>query len=217
MKKAVILASAALLITSAALAETNVLSQNAVGYIRKSTAEGNWNLIGMQFDTLDGETIVIGDVLGTNGVPNNTKVFIYDKIGATYLSETYYDGFGWHPGTNAIERGDGVWVKTPASHDFFVMGEVPSAATNNFSLVGGFQIITYPYPVERALTNSILNDIAENNDKLYTFDGTNYTTYTYYDGFGWNPNDLIFEPGMAFWYRSGSGASWSEPKPYRWP
>jgi hypothetical protein len=98
-----------------------------------------------------------------------------------------------------------------------LMGEVPALATNSMSFLEGFQIITYPYPVETSLTNSVLNDIAADGDLIYVYDG-GYVGYQYISAFGgWTPNNLILKPGMAFWYKSSAGKDWKEPKPYDWP
>jgi len=217
MKRTVTLAAAALLVASAALAETNVLSQNAVGYIKVAITNSDWHLVGSQFDSLEGGASTIGDLLGTN-VPNATQAYIFDASESRYIGEQFVAAFGgWTPGTNHIDRGDGIWVKTPSAHDFLLMGEVPALATNSMSFLEGFQIITYPYPVETSLTNSVLNDIAADGDLIYVYDG-GYVGYQYISAFGgWTPNNLILKPGMAFWYKSSAGKDWKEPKPYDWP
>jgi hypothetical protein len=111
------------------------------------------------------------------------------------------------------------------------MGEVPDATTNptnNSTIVHGFQLLAYPYPVALNLTNTTLA-AAGDNDALLQFTGTNYLTYTYiydpdpsvagwYDDIG-NRTGPVLQPGKGYWYKREAlgNTNWAQPKPYTWP
>jgi hypothetical protein len=216
MKRTVTLAAAALLVASAALAETNVLSQNAVGYIKVEAGANQYKLIGSVFNPLE-ENATVASVLGTNDVPAGTRVFLFNQSSQTYVQELMHSTLGWLPGTNIIEVGDGMWLVSPSDKTFYMMGEVPANTTNNVDVVAGYQLLTFPYPTGIAITNTFLNTIAKPGDRVFTFDGTNYHQALKHSTLGWLPADFTLNPGEGFWYTTSSNFTWQETKPYEWP
>lgn len=207
------------LVAGAVLAANPVTSVNVVGFVQSTVGANKFKSVGWSFNVVgaSGGAATIGQILGTNGIPDLTAVYIWN--GMQYIGESYYDGIGWDPGTNLISRGDGFWISSPDQFVVTTSGEVPStmAASTTNALAHGYQMLCYPYPVAIDLTNSSLNSIATDLDSIYVWTGSNYVGYSYYDGIGWDPG-MVMKPGEGFWYyREGSSATWVENKPYSTP
>lgn len=221
MKKISLIVACVGLAGSAAMAADPVYSVNAVGYVKKAMTANAYRLMGAPFAKVNGGNaeLTASDVFGVEGIPDNTKIYLWD--GTDYVPETFYEGYGWDPNTTLISRSDGFWMTTSLTTDIVLSGEVPSAAyaaNTATALAQGYQLITFPYPSAISLTNTVLSTLASDNDKIYVWDGTDYVPYTYYDGYGWDPSDLVVQPGDGYWYyRAGSSVVWNETKPYQWP
>ncbi|MBT3295704.1 MAG: hypothetical protein HN919_06250 [Verrucomicrobia bacterium] len=198
-----------------------VKSENVAGVINVSVDAAEYKLIGMSLDDIETLDPTLADVLGTDGVPDGTVVYIFNGLG--YDPHIYYDGFGWYEGadlsTAVVDRVTGFWVKCPAAHTFSLTGEVPDYDTT-MTLGEGYQIVNYPFPAAVALTDSVIGTTAADGDKIYVLDGTDYVPHIYYAGFGWydgpDLSTLVFNPGDSFWYqRVGTGeVSFDETVPY---
>jgi hypothetical protein len=205
------------LVAGAVMAAGPVTSVNVVGYVKKDISANQYVMLASPFTKIGGGDRNIYDVLGTNGIPNVTQVLLWD--GSQYATEIYYDGYGWDPGTTDVSRADGFWVIAPEGSNLVFSGEVPSASTASNTttvLTEGYQLIAFPYPVTIALTNTALAAVGQGGDMISAFNGVGYDTYVYYDGYGWDPADLVFQPGVGYWYyryQVGS-VNWIEPIPY---
>jgi len=223
MKKLILVAIMTAFVASLAQAQTNqVLSRNAVGYV-KLNAEKNKLLLGRtDFIPMNG-SYVASNIFGTAQWPNGTVVYTYDPSLPGYKIDN--KGFaGWS--TNIVfTRGKGFWFKVPATapsnnYDIFLMGEVPDATTapdTTNTVANGIAQIGYPYPADVYWTNTTLAKGSPNGAIVYTWDGTNYVLNNKSFA-GWaNPN-LIITPGQGFWYKNNlATTNWVEVKPYTWP
>jgi hypothetical protein len=211
---------AVILLVAVAAQAAEVKSANVAGVINVAVEAGQYALVGVQLDDMDTASPTIGDVLGTEGVPDGTKVLLLD--GLTYVDHIYYDGFGWYqgadPSTAVVDRVTGFWIKCPVAHTFAITGEVPDYSTP-VTLDSGYQILTYPFPAEKALADTDIGANAVDGDKILVLEGGSYVDHIYYDGFGWyqgaDPSDLVFSYGQSFWYkRAGGTVSFDESVPY---
>ncbi len=209
MKKLSIAAMIAAAVLSAAEAQTNVFSRNAVGVIKVAIPANRWTLVGYQLEPLNTSNRV-ADILGTNGIPDGTVALLFS--GTSYQAEEYVEGDGWLPGTNLYRRGAGFWVRSPVGFDLYLTGEVPSATNTQVNLPAGYRLVSFPYPVEVDITNSVLNTVASDGDTILRFTGTNYVSAEYVEGDGWLPPNFKLKVGEAYWYRSMANKVWNEPK-----
>lgn len=203
-----------------AVQAVDVQSENVAGVINVDAGEGEYVLVGTSLDDFDVMFPTLEDALGTD-VPDNTTVYMYN--GSEYEGHTYYAGAGWYDdggvSTATVDRVTGFWIFAPVAHTFSLMGEAPDYDTP-ISLDSGYQIVTYPFPAEVALTNSVLGASAADNDTIYVLNESgDYEGHTYYAGAGWYDDvglsELVFEPGMSFWYyRSGGVTNLNETVPY---
>ncbi len=205
------------LIAGVSFAQTNeVVSKNAVGYVKISLTADQFKIISMPFNMVDGSSITVGEALGD--MPDSTVVYIFNGI--SYNSEQYLTGPGWLPGTNVITRGQSFWVKSPSDKDVFLMGEVPDSgdAQTSITLQTGYQLISYPYPTDIDLMNTAISSNAVDSDQIFVFNGSSYVPYNYLAGAGWLPDSFTIQPGVGFWYhRIGTPVTVNELKPYTWP
>jgi hypothetical protein len=215
---------------SGALAATNVYSKNAVGYMTLSVTS-EFTLATAQFDASGGGRVTVGAVFVD--VPRNTELFFWDPLKPGYNAYAF-DGTSWlneddwsDASTNTIPRGVGFWIRCPppVSTNLTVLGEVPgsgSAATSTVNLSAGFTLVAYPYPVPRSLSQTTIGQNAQNNDELFIWRGSGYSTYAFSGGSWadedtWEAADPVLSPGQGFWYKSGTAKAVQEGKPYNWP
>jgi len=217
---AVIVAAAALALFC--YAQTNqVLSRNAVGYVKVTCPRGGLVLVRMDFESLDGSDLHAEDVFGDQ-LPIGTKIYKWDPTLASYVMDNKTFA-GW--GTNIVfERGMGFWISVPDSaasneYEVYMMGEVPdrfTAPTSTVNISSGLTLVGYAYPTDILWTNTTLAKQAQIGDKLYYWDGTNYVlnnkTFA-----GWADPNLVITPGMGFWFKTSNDTNWLESKPYTWP
>jgi hypothetical protein len=190
-------------------------------------------ILSVPFENIDGaDHYKIGELLGTNGIPNLTLISWWDEELQQYSSqvETYYTALnGWFPGTNEFVLGQSFWVNVPASASesntaFYMMGEVPSSGSETNYIVPGFQMLGFSYPVQASITNAGLEKIMGNLDYVTYWDKDSNQwasqVETYYDALsGFFPGTLQLEPGIGYFIFSNSGVvtNWIKTKPYNWP
>lgn len=220
MKKATWIIIAAVALSFSVYAQTEIRSENAVGYVKVEAPKGTLNLISHNFDSIDGQPVTVANLLGDQ-VPVGSAVFIWDKNAQKYTFENNLI-LGWNPGTNVLQRGLGFWLKIPDtapsnSYNVYLMGEVPESTNANDNTVSGLMLAGFPYPVQIAFTNTALAQNASIGDKLYYWKTNQQYGYVNRLIIGWNPNDFVIEPGMGFWYQTANPQAWDETKPYTWP
>jgi hypothetical protein len=217
MKKLLIAAVAVLAVASISIAVT---SQNVVGYNKKSTDAGEYNLLGIPFNGTSSQAV-------TNlfpGVEVGTRVYVYD---GTYTIEeykiipgpppTFIDTTNWVPGTTTIDSTVGFWLAPPTggstANSTFV-GEVADEDID-ISLAPGLNLIHYPYPATVLLTDTELGQNPTLGDKVYKWSNASqgYSTINEYkiipgppplfiDTTNWADTAMTFDLGDAVWYES---------------
>lgn len=225
------LALLATVATVQAQTTNQVLSRNAVGYQRFDLPKGSLTLIRPDFYPLDGG-ILKATNLFQRQLPANSRVFYYDAFGQ----------FGVSPGQYAIDTmgalkfstnitftpGRSFWVQIPptaASNNYtmYIMGEVPDSfnmgsSNKTITVPAGLSQLGIPYPVTTAFSNTHLGRISKVNDRVITWSGSNYVTYTR-AALRWPTNMPPIQPGEGFFYVNANlnSTNWVEPKPYSWP
>jgi hypothetical protein len=222
MKKITAILLGTLIASSAALASTNqVLSRNAVGYVKVDFPKG-FTLVQNTFNPM-GAPIAISNTFAS--LPNNSRVHIWNGAGYSTITKAALGGWG-AGGSNLLQRGSGFWIEIPQaaasnSYPIFFMGEVPDDASTVVPLTAGFNMKGYPYPVSDKWTNTPIAKASPNNSKLHIWTGSNYNTFTRAALGGWNSaSNVVLNPGQAFWVEFPSAASStnvSVTKPYTWP
>jgi hypothetical protein len=226
MRKVAVLAICGVFAATAVYAQTNVLSQNAVGYVKVSLTGGELKLITHQFNDIDGNPQTPSVVLGDQ-MPVNSKVFTWN--GTSYDIEDYLAGTktnpnAWAPDTAALEPGVGFFVEAPDAADVYLLGEVPADASNDLVAQPGLTALGFPFPASQAWTGTATAAGANLNDRFFTWNGSSYDIDDYLAGTKTNPNawtnpDKVLTPGEGWFYDStlGEARTATEVKPYAWP
>jgi hypothetical protein len=223
---------ALVLMVPASFGATNVLSKNAVGYVKKTLEPGKFYLLSVPFNRLQGDTTITNIFPAeTSGLPSGTTVFFWDVANQKYSAssealESFPPPLQWKPGTNPISQGEGFWMQTPSSAsnvDLFILGEVPDESNIVVQLAVGFNFVAYGYPVTLDLTNSALTGVVSGGDLVHYWDPNatppwSAESYETFPTVVWNPGTAQFEIGDSVVIeKKGSGAAWDEEKPYTYP
>jgi len=223
-----ILAAALTALGSAAvMAQTNVYSLNAVGYVNVTLYPG-FNMVA---DQLQSGTNTIGSLINdATGQYDKMVVFKWTGTGfqsdtANSLISTFADN--WiNGGVITLNPGEAAWIKwtntTPATLTF--VGTVPQG-TLNTTIAGNasFSMISSQVPQGGDLATDLGFTNFNQGDTMYVFAGSNqsykvynYNTNTgnsgYLQNFTGGTGDPILAVGQGFWYKTGAGApltTWS--------
>ncbi len=225
MKKIVVAMLGVATAATMAFGQTNqVLSRNAVGYIKLNIDKGDFAMIQNPFINLAGSDYTVTNLFGDQ-LPSGSSVFIWDEAGQTYVSEN--KGFGgWFPGTNVLDPGNGFFLTIGAAapsnnYSIFMMGEVPdrfTQPTGTVPYVNGFSMVGYPFPVTTEVTNTTLAANLPSGSTVFLWDQAGQTYVSENKGFGgWFPGTNVLNPGAAFFLSTTVSTNWVEPKPYTWP
>lgn len=210
-------------------AQTNVLSKNAVGYVKIPVDSNKIYLVSTPFVNMeDGSDYhLVTNVFAS--VPNRTIITPWRDAEQTYAVYQKSARGAWNPGaeTSVIKRGTAVFVRMPGetSTNLFFMGEVPddtTAPSTMQSRVPGLSFVGNPYPASVSFTGSAMAISAPNRAIVTIWDPVNQTYIVHQKSArgAWNPAALTAEltPGEGFIIRSSEGPSnWTEVKPYTWP
>ena len=212
MSRMVVLIVCGLLIAPLAFAQTNVLSQNAVGYVKKTLDKGDLYLLDMDFNDIDGNVTYPQDVVGSQ-LPVGSRLFIWNGSGydiEQYQAATKTTPEGWAPNTSAIVPGVGFFVQVDAgaplpSYDLYLLGEVPSAATSDITLEEGLTMTGFPYPASVSWTSTAAAAGAVVGDRLFTWTGSGYDIAQYQAATkttpeGWSNPSATIEIGQGFFF-----------------
>ena len=237
MKTKALLIAAATLAVSAIYSQAQVYSQNIVGYVNIPETGGQFSLEEPPLD-LDGT--------GTNNTlatlyPTPTigdQAYIYSA--GAFLSYTYQSkpashgnpaSTNWVDGTGAVANstplnvGQGVFFLPFINKTNTYVGQVMSGfLTNNYTpAANAFAIVSSVVPIAGGVT-ATLNYQPAINDTIFTFDGTNYSSFTYsfkpashgnpastnwVDGTG-AVNQPNISVGQSFWLNPVTTPVWSQ-------
>ncbi|MFC1468057.1 hypothetical protein ACFLQY_05170 [Verrucomicrobiota bacterium] len=234
MKK--IIVALALLAAGSSFSQEVVSSANIVGFSRVSIPRGSRTIVGVPFN--NGLSQSPSELFGGQ-LPPGSKLYVKPK-GEPYAIEEYSVSAGappmfiettnWLPNAASIGAGVGVWVEVPAdasqeAYDVTFSGDVAGQA-DLVAVSEGINLLSYPYPVRVAWTNTALAQGATVGDKLYAWNGTGYEVNEYTVNAGppptftaitnWSNPDLILDISKGFWYttENQSITSVEEPLPY---
>lgn len=225
MKKLSVIVVVMMMAVGAFAASNEVYSVNSVGFIRTNVGAGQWEIIALPFEALDGSaSSTISAILPD--APDGTVVQVY-RNGA-WVKEEKLPFVGWDPDTTEFIRGDAVFVKAPdgAATEYTVMGEVPSAQTapsTTTVIPAGSSMAGYAYPADIPLEDTSLALLAAENDIVYSWNPEKNGGEGGYDKVeklpfvGWDPAGTILKAGKGYFIVASASIDWVEVKPYVWP
>jgi len=195
-----------------ALAQTNVYSLNAVGYINVSLYPG-FNIVSCPLVVADPGTGAQNNSLSnllvnTNGQFKKWQVYGWN---GSYIQDSG-SGSGWSlGGTQTINPGQAVWVQNPSNSTVTVtfVGTVPTGSLTN-ALLPGFNLVSSMVPASGDIVTNLIMAFGTNatkKDQVYTYNPltTNYIQYSAGAAGSWPGGDPILPSvGGGFWYQSVS-------------
>lgn len=231
MKKSMWILMAAALIAAVvtASAQTEVLSQNAVGYIKKTLpAGGKFVAMSIPLDSMTNPDIVFGETSVAAEAPVGTFVYFWDATAQGWQAGGKSTK-GWGPYQQAyvLQPGEGFLMKSDVASvvdvDVTITGEVPGDPTLSRGIPGGdaFGTLANPYPVDFTFGTSALASNAPVGTFVYFWDvdaqgwqaGSKSTK-------GWGPYQTAYgvQAGEGFLLKApGAPMTWDADKPYTWP
>jgi hypothetical protein len=198
-----------------AVAQTNVYSQNAVGYVNKTIPVG-YSLIAAP---LNGTNNLIATVLA--GVPSGTQAYFYAGVSGFTIYE--YDGVIWQdaitltPANPNVPVGLGFYIKNNgvASFNLTFVGDVPQGSLTN-AIPAGFSIRSSMVPQSGGISSVLGFPAAAGNQVLKYNNGVNTFTVAEYDGAVWQdvvtlstvPEPTLTPGEAAFVLNTGVAKNW---------
>jgi hypothetical protein len=231
MKKIALMMVLLVFVGSIAIGQTTqVLSRNAVGYVKILGEKGKLTLGRSDFEAMDSAGgIQVSNMFGEQ-LPADTFLYLWDRSAATYKILAKASRGSWGAaGTTRVARGGGFWIRVPgtaASNEYpvYIMGEVPDRSTSPTTTVSGItgvNMFGFPYPVQGSWTNTDIAKKAPPNSFLYIWNqaGQAYVVYAKSARGAWDAatTNLVLNPGQGFWLRNTGTFDWVEAKPYTWP
>jgi len=207
MKKTLLIAAAALAAGMLSVqAQSNVYSQNVVGYVNITVPNNKYVILANQLNT---GSNTLNNVISAGAVDSDTTI-LYFKDGV-FKQFIYYDAIngnspdgnaGWYdllantPCTNTLSPGDAVFVhnSSGAAINLSTVGSVQTG-TNLITIPTGYSMRSFPMPVGGTSIDNLGFVGVDSQDYLLMWNGTSYDQYIYYDAVNGNSPD-----GNAGWY-----------------
>lgn len=228
MKKTLWIAIAGALVASVLAASAQeVLSGNAVGYIKKTLpASGKLIALSAPLNSMTDAQIIFGRTSVAAEAPQDSVVYFWDPTLQKWNPSTK-SSKGWGAISNrVIASGEAFFLKgNPldlVDREVTITGEVPSDATLARSLPGGNALGTVgnPYPVDFKFGDSDLAKNATQDSVVYFWDPAlqkwNPATKSS-KGWGAISNRIVLAAEGFFMKESGTVTTWTNAKPYTWP
>ena len=200
---------------TSAVAQTNVYSVNAVGYVNRTIPVG-FSLISAP---LNGTNNLIATVLA--GVPSGTQTYFYNSVTGFNIYE--YDGVQWQdaltltPANPNVPVGIGFYIKNNGGAPFNLtfVGDVPQGSLTN-AVPAGYSIRSSMVPQAGGITSVLGYPAAAGNQVLKYKNVGNSFDVAEFDGTVWNDVvtlSPVAEPTLspaesAFILNTGAAKSW---------
>lgn len=239
MKKTLWIAMVGALVASVVAASAQeVLSANAVGYIKKTMpAQGQFVLMGIPLDSMTDTNIVFGRTSVAQEAAAGSYVYFWNSGSQTWSGGSKISATkGWTAAVSnqVVLAGQSFFLKSPTNAvdpaDVTITGEVPPTIAQPVISVpvaglGGYNTLVNPYPVDFKFGESqVAKDAAQGsvvyfwNPGSQTWSGGSKISATK----GWTAavSNQIVAAGDGFFLKSSNATSfvWTEPvAPYTWP
>ncbi|MEI7850853.1 MAG: hypothetical protein WCH86_03390 [Kiritimatiellales bacterium] len=221
MKRFIVPAVIASLISGAAFAQSTqvVSSVNVVGYNQIAILSNQFVMVAMDFD--NGTNNTVNGLFGT--LPTGSSVSIWDSAPAPAGQKWVVVNkirTGWNPSanaTNVIPAGSGVFIKGAFATNIYLAGNVPTNTTMPVITASNlYKILSYPYPVDMTLTNTLLGKGAATGDSISLWVSNKWSVFNKIRT-GWNPStatNVQLKVGDAVFYKAVTNRTVNELRPY---
>ncbi len=218
----------ALAVSVIAASAQEVLSQNAVGYIKKTLpADADLISVAIPLNNMNEASNVFGRTSIADEAPVGSEVFFWDEVLQVW-SGGGKSGKGWSPAQSnrVVASGEAMFIKGPAGGsavEVTITGEVPDDANlvRNMSGSGNLSAVANPYPVDFTFGESDLANNATVGSEVFFWDeALQVWSGGGKSGKGWSPaqsNRVVMAAEGFFLKEAGTITDWDQAKPYTWP
>jgi hypothetical protein len=236
MKKTLWIAMVGALVASVVAASAQeVLSANAVGYIKKTLpAEGKLVAMSIPLDSMTEADIVFGRTSVANEAPPGTWVYFWDETAQIWSggAKSAAGGGRWAAAqsNHVCLPGEGFFMKGALTNagpvDITITGEVPADASLARALPGGLRLgtVANPFPVDFKFGESTLALDAAPGTWVYFWDETAQIwsggAKSAAGGGRWaaaQSNRVVLAGESFFMKDIGTNTVWTNARPYTWP
>jgi len=227
MKKTLWIAMTVALAASViAVSAQEVLSANAVGYIKK-TLPANSALIALSvpLNSMAATNIIFGDTSVADEAPVGSEAFFWNPTEQKWVGGGK-GSKGWGPlALLEIVPGEAFFMKGLAGdvdREVTITGEVPEVEQLSRAIPGsgGLGTVGNPFPVDFVFGTSSLASNATVGSEAFFWDVGGQKWIGGGKGSkGWGPlaTQVVFAAEGFFLREAGSVNTWDETKPYTWP
>lgn len=225
MKKLMSLVALAVVGSVVAASAQEVLSANAVGYVKRTIPAGKLQIVSVPFDNIASEdgTYKFGETQIANDAPQGTSVMFWDAENQQWAVGSK-GGKGWGSYANkALAVGEPFFLQSASDEDVEVTaaGEVPSEAKLSRAYAGSdnLSFVSYPYPVDVKFGDTELSGQLPVGASVMFWDAdAQQWAVGSKGGKGWGAyatRDV--EAGEGFFVKTTDEGAWEVTKPYTWP
>ena len=235
MKKTLWIAMVGALVASVVAASAQeVLSANAVGYIKKTLpASGGLVMMSIPLDSMTETNIVFGRTSVAQEAPQSSTVYFWTEASQTWNIGT--KGIkGWAAGQSnrVVAAGEAFFLKSPTNAatpiDVTITGEVPPTIgqpiiPRSVIAQGNLGTLGNPYPVDFKFGESQVAKDASQGSLVYFWTEASQTWNIGTKGLkGWaaGQSNRVVAAGEGFFLKASNATTfvWTEPvAPYTWP
>jgi hypothetical protein len=185
---------------ASAVAQNNVYSVNAVGYVNLTVPSG----FSMIANPLNSTNNTIGTLVT---LPRFSQLFKWNGTG--FDIATMSSG-GWDHPEYTLAPGEGAFVSVSSQQTLTFVGEVLQGNLTN-AIPAGFAIRSSQVPQTGSVTALGLTPALKRFDQLFKWNAAagQYDIYSLASGGVWSPTDPIINVGESFFLSTSAGGSWS--------
>ncbi|MBR4251647.1 MAG: hypothetical protein IKQ15_05065 [Kiritimatiellae bacterium] len=227
MKKLMSLVALAVVGSVVAASAQEVLSANAVGYVKRTVPAGKLQIVSIPFDNIASEdgSYTFGETQIAADLPQGSRVMFWDDA-AQVWSGGNKSAKGWSAGqaNHVLLPGEAFFVRNSTDGDLEVTaaGEVPSDATlkRAYNGASALTIVSSPYPVDVTFGETqIATDLPQGSRVMFWDADSQVWSGGNKSAKGWSAGQAnkVIAAGEGFFIRAGEEGTWEAVKPYTWP
>lgn len=163
--------------------------------LQNTTLVQGWNWWSTYVEQNDvGGLQMMENSLGNNGLTIKSQ----DDFTTNYFETIGYNY--WYGGLESVDNEQGYMINTNTTCNVKMIGVPASPSDHPITLTPNWNWIGYLVNQAQLLSASLGGFQPEDNDVMKSHSGF----ATYYDGYGWYPDDFIMTPGEGYLYKSNA-------------
>ena len=224
MKKILLASALVLAIAVSAAVAQEVLSQNAVGYIKVNLPAGKFVSVAQPLNNMGKAENKFGETSIAQEMPVGSYVYFWDTtIQGWGGGGKSLKGWGGGQSNRVIAAGEGFFLKSPVDTEVTITGEVPDEAQLTRTIPGNnaFGALANPYPVDFKFGESDAAKNATVGSYVYFWDmalqgwGGGGKSLK---GWGGGQSNRVVQAGEGFFLKEAEAVTTvTTEKPYTWP